>query len=65
MLNGVSALLHEAYCSHVDLNLEKKKFLEYGQVFLTLQLLTSRWQNIIMKIAVFLRNCVSYEHKSI
>lgn len=40
------------------------KFLDYGQVFLTLQLLTSRWQNI-MKIAVFLRNCVFYQHKSV
>lgn len=63
MLNGVSSLV--TYCSRVALNLEKKEYLEYGQVFLTLQLLTSRWQNIIMKIAVFLRNCVSYEHKSI
>lgn len=41
------------------------KFLDYGQVFLTVQLLTSRWQNKIVKIAVFLRNCVFYQHKSI
>lgn len=57
-------MLHEAYYNHMALNLEKKVSGVWSGL-LTLQLLTSRWQNTIMKIAVFLRNCGFHQHKSI